>query len=245
MIESKLLPLLILAGLAVACASSDPGFSDDDDDDTVWDDPTTTTSGVGGGTAAGTGGATSTATGGDASATTGAGGGGAEIQPGDLVITEIMNNPRAVLDEVGEWFEIHNATGLPLDLEGVEIVHQPGAATGHVIGAPLLIPPGGYAVLARNADPTVNGGIGADYSYGDEINLNNTADYLAVVAPDGTLIDETSWDEISGLDPDGASRSLDAGQIHADANDDDQNFCEATSAMSSDYGTPGSPNDPC
>ena len=30
------------------------------------------------------------------------------IQPGDLIITEIMNNPDAVFDNAGEWFEVYN-----------------------------------------------------------------------------------------------------------------------------------------
>ena len=52
--------------------------------------------------------------------------------------------------------------------------------------------------------------------------------------------------EMTGLDPDGASRSLDSGSLSASLNDGDASFCEATTLMESlDYGSPGAPNAAC
>ena len=42
--------------------------------------------------------------------------------PGELVITEIMQNPVAVSDTVGEWFEIHNVSDRAIELAGLVIV---------------------------------------------------------------------------------------------------------------------------
>ena len=38
--------------------------------------------------------------------------------PGDVVITEIMQNPGAVGDSPGEWFELYNESGAPVDRNG-------------------------------------------------------------------------------------------------------------------------------
>jgi len=37
-------------------------------------------------------------------------------QPGDVMITEILQNPDAVHDDLGEWFEIYNTTAYPTEL---------------------------------------------------------------------------------------------------------------------------------
>ncbi|NIW44680.1 MAG: hypothetical protein GWN14_16030, partial [candidate division Zixibacteria bacterium] len=38
--------------------------------------------------------------------------------PGDLVITEFMANPAAVLDSDGEYVEFYNNTGSAIDING-------------------------------------------------------------------------------------------------------------------------------
>ena len=43
----------------------------------------------------------------------------ASISPGDLIISEVMADPKAVSDTYGEWFEVHNLTGNSLDLNGL------------------------------------------------------------------------------------------------------------------------------
>ncbi|RLB61912.1 MAG: hypothetical protein DRI90_10295 [Deltaproteobacteria bacterium] len=176
------------------------------------------------------------------------GGGGGSPAPGDLVITEIMNNPSGVSDSVGEWFEIHNDTNSPIDLSGLVIRHQatdPQAV--HTISQTVMVLPGGYAVLGINANASVNGNVTVDYQYANTINLNNTADYLAIETASQVVIDETSYDQVSGLDPDGKSRSLNPNYLTAFDNDTDLRFCEATSPISggTDLGSPGLGNDNC
>jgi hypothetical protein len=170
---------------------------------------------------------------------------GGSIMPGDLVITEIMNNPAAVSDANGEWFEIFNDAPYSIDLMGLDINHTAGDPTAvHTISQSVVVASGGYVVLGINANSSTNGGVSVAYQYSN-VNLNNTADYLAIL--DGsTVIDEVSWDEASGLDPSGASRSLDPVYTSASMNDTDQYFCTASSSMSGgDSGTPNGPNDNC
>ncbi|NRD51458.1 lamin tail domain-containing protein, partial [Corallococcus exiguus] len=75
--------------------------------------------------------------------------------PGDLVITEVMANPRGD-DTLGEWVELR-ATA-PVDLNGVTLVAEAGEATVKAEGC-LSLSAGEYAVLARRTDATLNGGL--------------------------------------------------------------------------------------
>jgi hypothetical protein len=77
--------------------------------------------------------------------------------PGDLVITEIMNNPSAVSDSAGEWFEIQNVSGTPLTLEGL-VIQDDGSDSFTVSGA-SVVSAWDYFVLGNNADPNTNGGL--------------------------------------------------------------------------------------
>ncbi len=169
--------------------------------------------------------------------------------PGDLVITEIMNNPAAVDDAAGEWFEIYNASGASVDLVGLVIRHQsvtvdPSAT--FTINVSVVVPAGGYAVLGLNGNASTNGGVNVSYVYPSTVNLSNTADHLAIEAGVGNVIDAVSYNETSGLDPNGKSRSLNPSFLSHLQNDNDTNFCEATSVMSGgDAGTPGAANDAC
>ena len=170
------------------------------------------------------------------------------VMPGDLVITEIMNNPSAVADTVGEWFEIHNVSQSPIDLQGMSIAHQANMPTAvEAITQSVVVPPGGFVVLGVNGDTTVNGNVSLDYVYSASVSLNNTTDYLAIQDASAVIIDELTYSESSGLDPSGKSRNLDPAFMTALDNDSDMHFCEATTTIvgGMDQGTPGAPNDIC
>src|SRR5690606_33697139 len=135
-------------------------------------------------------------------------GGGGNLLPGDLVITEIMNNPAVVSDTAGEWFEVYNATFSPIDLQGLVIRHQgitvdPFATV--TINASVVVPAGGYAVIGINGNTSTNGGVAVDYVYTSVI-LANTIDYHAIEDANGTTIDGVLYDSTSGLNPTGKSR---------------------------------------
>lgn len=168
--------------------------------------------------------------------------------PGDLIITEIMNNPAVVNDSAGEWFEIHNTSSVAIDLDGLVVRHQgptvdPNATV--TINASVIVPAGGYAVLGNNGNSATNGGVAVDYVYSG-VNLANTTDYLAIEDGLGSTIDEVQWSSTSGLNPNGKSRNLDPLFFSDLDNDDDTHFCEASSMMGGgDAGTPGQSNDAC
>lgn len=158
-----------------------------------------------------------------------------------LVINEIMPNPSGVDDTLGEWFEVYNTGTAPIDLQNYIIASNNDAA--HVINTSVVVPAGGYAVLARNGDPTKNGGVTAHYSYAhQQFNLNNSAtDWLALRSPTGASLDSVSWGTSSP--PTGASRGL------TDATLDNlvmsgPNWATQTTVYGlGDKGTPGAAND--
>lgn len=194
---------------------------------------------------------TGTNAGGNGTGTGGGGTGGTKptgpvsaSAPGDLVITEIMNNPGSVNDNLGEWFEVLNPTGIAIDLAGLVL---DDTLASHTIATSVIVAPGGYVVLGANADTATNGGVAIDYVY-DTLKFANAAGGLTIRTPTMVVVDATAYDEASGLDPDGQSRSLDPKFLSASMNDTDAHWCAATSfigGVAGDRGTPGKANDAC
>ncbi len=190
----------------------------------------------------------STTSGGGGTGATGAGGsaagGGPAVAPGDLVISEIMANPDAASDTYAEWIEIYNATSMPIDLQGLVFRHEANdPAAVHVIGASVIAPAQGYAVIGKSTDQAVNGGVAVAYAYPVDIGFTNTGDYLAIERVDETIIDHTFWASDAPL---GASLSLDPAFLDASLNDDATHFCPGVAFLpSGDRGTPGAANPAC
>ena len=125
-----------------------------------------------------------------------------------IVINEIMQNPSAVSDDYGEWFELYNADSADVDINGWTI--RDDDTDSHTInnGGPLVIPAGGYLVLARNGDPSLNGGLLADYVYSD-FALANGADEVVLLDTSGQEVDRVNYDGGPNFpDPNGASMAL-------------------------------------
>jgi len=164
-------------------------------------------------------------------------------QRGDLVITEIMVDPTAVEDAVGEWFEIHNPTGSSFQLQGLTIMDED--LDFYTLTNPLVIPPGGYVVLGPFDDPSVNGGVPVDVTYFINMTLAND-DEILIVNSDGLTIDRVAY--VQGPWPVDASTAMNlhTGSLDEVSNDSPSNWCFASDHYGlGDLGTPGSPNRPC
>ena len=163
--------------------------------------------------------------------------------PGDVVITEIMQNPSAVSDSNGEWFELYNTTAGSIDLNGWRVADADNDTIIIQQDQPLLIGAGEYLVLGNNADQNTNGGVPVNYAFnGNALTLSNGTDELILIAPDSVVVDSVGWDDgITFPDPTGASLSLQAPNLE---NSDGDNWCVAmTPYGDGDLGTPGSEND--
>lgn len=155
--------------------------------------------------------------------------------PGSLVITEVMPNPAAVDDKLGEWIEVYfSAAG---DINGLEVVM--GDKADVVLDGPCHhFEAGSYAVLARTA--TTNGGLPRVDGVFD-VDLSNT-DRTLEIRYGGELLDAISW----GNSQSGKSLQLDPNFISPQANDAPEVFCPATTPYGDgDLGTPGVDNERC
>ena len=75
--------------------------------------------------------------------------------PGDVIVTEVMQDPAFVTDANGEWFEIYNSTASPIDLQGW-IMKDNGTNT-HTISSSLIIQPASFLLFAVSANTATNG----------------------------------------------------------------------------------------
>ena len=168
------------------------------------------------------------------------GGGGATAGPNDLVFTEVMQNPLAVNDSDGEWFEMLNRTGSDLDLGGCTVKDL--GTDSHTIGS-LIVPAHGRVVFGTNGDHATNGNVVVHYEYGGSLTLGNGDDELVLEC--ASEIDRIEWDDGGAWpDPNGATMTLDEAS-HL-ANHLGSNWCEASSSFGAgDRGTPGGINDSC
>ncbi len=170
--------------------------------------------------------------------------------PGDLVITEIMANPASVDDSWGEWIEIYNTTTSTIKLDGW-VVEDP-AGDKHTIAAngKLEIKARSFLVLGNHPEQTENGGVKEDYSWKNEILLDDTGGTIKLIAGN-TEVDVVAYGESDfPPTPEGASLQLDSSAIGssdgATKNDEGANWCVSTTLLSGgDAGTPDSTNVPC
>ncbi len=161
---------------------------------------------------------------------------------GDIIITEIMQNPTAVDDTVGEWFEVYNTTGAPIDLQDWTISDL--GADSHTITTSVVVPANGYAVLGVNADSGTNGSVTVDYEYSG-ITLSNSDDEI-ILTCGMNVIDQVNYDGGPNFpDPAGASMALSTTAMDSVANDNGANWGTSITEITAggDSGTPGSAND--
>lgn len=172
---------------------------------------------------------------------------GKQAGPGDLVIVEIMRNPAAVSDSLGEYFEVINAAAVPIILNGL-FVEDLGTDSFMIPMSPvLLLVPGERFVFGQEDDIALNGGIEIDLEFQDAAwFLGNGSDEI-VIRNDGELIDQVVYDDVSWPFVSGRAMNFDAALPPDNAtNDDADNWCNASTPIGNgDFGTPGEADDTC
>ena len=156
-----------------------------------------------------------------------------------ITINEIMQNPSAVSDANGEWFEIYNNSDEAVNLNGFII--KDNDTDSHTISSNTFVQPNSYAVLGRNADFNTNGGVTVAYEYSG-FTLANGADEIILIDIDGNTVDSVAYDGGTAFpDPNGASMAL--LEISLD-NTIGSNWVAYDSLTygDGDYGTPGQAN---
>lgn len=153
---------------------------------------------------------------------------------GEVVITEVMTDPSAADDSVGEWFELRSTVSEARSLEDCLVQGTAGS-----VALPADALGGGTAlVVARSTDSQLNGGVSADVSFAFPLTSEGE---LALSCGD-TQVDTITWTTQTS----GTARSLDADLTDASSNNLDQSWCAATTAYGAgDLGTPGAVNPSC
>ncbi|HJX05271.1 MAG TPA: lamin tail domain-containing protein [Candidatus Nanoarchaeia archaeon] len=173
--------------------------------------------------------------------------GGSGDSSGELIISEIMYNPNAVADTAGEWLELYNPGSSAVNLNGWSI--QDYGTDSFTISEDFLVQPGSYAVLCKNTDISLNGGVSCDIQY-SSFTLGNTADAIILLRPDSVMSDDVLYDTAvepwKSLNNAGYSLQLDPAHYNSADNDDGNNWCNTDEPINgADYGTPGTMNSDC
>lgn len=126
-----------------------------------------------------------------------------------IVITEIMQNPDAVSDGSGEYFEVYNSSGTAVDMNGWTVADLGSNTFTIDNGGPLTVDPYNYFVFGINGDAATNGGVTVNYVYPSTFALGNSDDEIVITDGNGTEIDRVEYDGGTVWpDPTGASMSL-------------------------------------
>ncbi|NRD68200.1 lamin tail domain-containing protein [Corallococcus exiguus] len=161
---------------------------------------------------------------------------------GSLVLTEFMADPAAVPDAQGEWVEVLALR--EVDLNGVTLANESGSS---VLESPLCLSmkAGGFAVLARSDDASLNGGLPSvlgTFAFG----LGNSAGaHVLKLSAQGTVLDSVAFTNAASA---GVSSQLDARVRDAAGNDAAGAFCPTPAGVTygtGDRGTPGRENRTC
>ncbi|MDH3818141.1 MAG: lamin tail domain-containing protein [Myxococcales bacterium] len=168
-----------------------------------------------------------------------------DLEPGDLVVTEVHANPDGS-DGEGEYIELFNRTGGLLALDGLVL------ATSRVDGAS----PKAHRFVGASIDaeryfvagnaPVESMPDHVEYSYGKSLGSLRNSDAVVSIRCGDTLIDQVSYESTV----DGRALELD-GRLAPDheLNDDPGHWCATPEGVdeisAGNFGTPGSSNSPC
>lgn len=159
---------------------------------------------------------------------------------GDLVINEVMSSP-SVPDTTGEWIELYASANVDLN----DVTIRTSTSSTRIDSADCIrVQSGEFVLLARSADPFVNGTLPAPkYVYGS-LSLSDTNQQLELIRGDAGI------DAISLLSATaGKSWQLDPTKRDHLSNDNPANFCPAPQRWvpdaGGDFGSPGAGNPSC
>ena len=155
----------------------------------------------------------------------------------NIVITEIMQNPNAVFDSDGEYFELYNAETTSVNLNGWTISDNDGDS--HSIVGDLIIPGEDFVVLGRNNDSNTNGGVLVDYEYAG-FDLSNSSDEIILTDTNTNEVDRVAYDGgINWPAPNGAA------MVYIGSTTENTNMfnlwrtATASENIDTDFGSPG------
>ncbi|HMV65643.1 MAG TPA: hypothetical protein PKA64_02240 [Myxococcota bacterium] len=168
----------------------------------------------------------------------------ADLDPGDLVITELMLRPETCGAAVGQYIELYNASDRRVVLDGLLISDGAGFAS---LDRTLQMPVDSYAYLGAGDFSThcYLGGVLPNATWGSQLVIQ-VGEELSVGG--GTPYEVLDAVATAELDPDrGVAKELSGDHQDAASNDLPAQWCNATVPItgSFDRGTPGVRNVTC
>ncbi|MDC1505107.1 endonuclease [Winogradskyella sp.] len=155
-----------------------------------------------------------------------------------ILITEVMQNPSAVGDDVGEYFEIYNNELYPVNLNGWTI--SDNNADSHTITSDLIIPTESFIVLGKNDNTSLNGGVFVNYVYSG-INLANGDDELIITDANNTEVDRIEYDGGANWpNPTGAAMVYIGSTLENNNDASLWTTANISENITTDFGSPGS-----
>jgi len=169
------------------------------------------------------------------------------VPVGTVIVSEVMRNPGATVDPLGEYFELTNVGASPVNLASWAISDGPGpGANSFTVNRTVLVPPGGTAVLCHDGALVANGGY-CSFVYGAAMELADEDAIIVSLA--GVEIDRVTFGAAFPA-TEGRALNLDPAQYTRVGNDTAGNWCATIDSAgnrlaSGDYGTPGRVNPSC
>eukprot|EP00339_Tiarina_fusa_P025946 CAMPEP_0117014968 /NCGR_PEP_ID=MMETSP0472-20121206/12040_1 /TAXON_ID=693140 ORGANISM="Tiarina fusus, Strain LIS" /NCGR_SAMPLE_ID=MMETSP0472 /ASSEMBLY_ACC=CAM_ASM_000603 /LENGTH=589 /DNA_ID=CAMNT_0004718651 /DNA_START=32 /DNA_END=1801 /DNA_ORIENTATION=+ len=108
-----------------------------------------------------------------------------------VLITEIMYNPIACSDGVGEWIELFNNGSSDVDIGGWTIGDSGGGTSA--LNA-VVLSPGDYYILGRTTNGC--GNLSADQTFGFALN-NSGGDTITLTSSNGDVVDTYTYSDIA------------------------------------------------
>jgi hypothetical protein len=172
---------------------------------------------------------------------------GADLAPGALIITEVMFDPmKCTRDSDAEYFEVYNATGVDIDLQGLTIDINNSPTT---LSRSYPVPAGAWALAEITTGAQIAAcynGLFHDFLWQSTPMSDDGTSIRLIASNTGAVIDAI---DLTGYDvTSGAAMQLDAGHLDALANDDPANWCPASATFpgsGADLGNPKQPNEAC
>ncbi len=162
------------------------------------------------------------------------------VTPGDVIVSEFMDDPRLFDDSDAEWFELYNTTAGDIHLAGWEVLDAWGS--GFAFESDLVVPASGYVLLAASDNAAINGNMtGVDYVYDyDQFILSSTDDDTIKLSMGGVEIDRVVYGNTSPW-PSESGRSTFLRNDALDMVDNDlaENWCAAPVMDPQEYGGNG------
>jgi hypothetical protein len=164
---------------------------------------------------------------------------GDALDPGDLVITEVMADPLGCPDYDAEYFEVFNASGSDLNLKGLTInVSASGTVT---LSQDYLVPANTWALATyvggSGAIADCYVGVGYDFLWQGATMNNGGA--MITLSSAGRIVDVVNL--AGAFSTSGVSLQLDPAHVDPADNDDLANWCESPAMFVGGYGDYGSP----